>query len=126
MTSASDEAAVRALLDELIDTTTGLRLPADANFFEAGIDSQTLVRLHAALEGRLAREVPLTDLFKYPNRRTLARHLVHPTAGEPAAAAVRPADPAPTGGAPRAHDRRTLRTRIRARTDLRTRDGGHA
>ena len=118
-----DEVGVRALLDDLIDVTAGLRLPPDANFFEAGLTSAELVRLHAALEGRLGRDVPLTDLFKYPNRRTLARNLVHPAAPD---AAARPADPAPTGGAPRPHDRRTLRTQIRARTQLRPRDGGHA
>lgn len=105
----TDEAAVRALLDGLIDETTGLRLPPDANFFEAGLTSENLVRLHAALEERLGRDVPLTDLFKYPNRRTLARHLVHPVV--PAV----PTGPALTGGAPRAHDRRILRSRIRER-----------
>lgn len=119
------ETAVRALLGELIDAATGLRLPADANFFEAGLTSEMLVRVHAALEGRLGREVPLTDLFKYPNRRALSRRLAAPPG--PAAPPVAGPTVTTTGtaGGPGAHDRRAMRSHIRARTQLRGRDGGH-
>jgi amino acid adenylation domain-containing protein len=45
------------------------------NFFDLGGHSLLLVRLHARLQEELGRELPLVDLFNYPNIEALARHL---------------------------------------------------
>lgn len=47
----------------------------DDNFFDIGGDSLKLVALHADLERRLAREIPIMDLFEFTTPRALARHL---------------------------------------------------
>jgi hypothetical protein len=44
-------------------------------FFELGGHSLLLVLVHETLQKRLAREVVIADLFKFPTVRALARHL---------------------------------------------------
>jgi hypothetical protein len=45
------------------------------NFFDLGGHSLLLVRLHARIQEELGAELPLVDLFNYPNIEALARHL---------------------------------------------------
>ncbi|MEU4244978.1 acyl carrier protein [Actinoplanes sp. NPDC026619] len=114
-----DEAAARAVLDEVIAAETGLRLPLDANFFESGIDSAALLRVHAVLARLPGTDISVTDLFGYPNRRALARRLAGPRRAGPSAP---PAAPVVTGSSP--ERRRSLRAQIRAGTQLRATEGG--
>lgn len=51
------------------------------NFFDLGGHSLALARVHAALEGRLSRSLPLTDLFRYPTVKALAASLSQAEAG---------------------------------------------
>ncbi|HEX5882907.1 MAG TPA: amino acid adenylation domain-containing protein [Pyrinomonadaceae bacterium] len=44
-------------------------------FFELGGHSLLLVLVHEKLQQRLNRDVPISDLFKFPTVRALARHL---------------------------------------------------
>ena len=45
------------------------------NFFELGGHSLLLVQMHETLAARIGREVPITDLFRYPSVAQLAEHL---------------------------------------------------
>lgn len=110
------EAGMRALLDEVIREITGSGVALDANFFEAGLTSASLVRVHERLLTRLSRSLPVSVLFKYPNRRALAEYLAAgPDRGDPGGPAV---DRGP-GGQPAAPPvnvidmRRQLRARLR-------------
>ena len=51
------------------------RPAADDNFFDIGGSSIAMVRVHAALQETLKREISIVDLFRYPNVRALARFL---------------------------------------------------
>ena len=54
----------------------GIESPgADDNFFDIGGTSITMIRVHAALQGILNREISIVDLFRYPNVHALAGHL---------------------------------------------------
>jgi natural product biosynthesis luciferase-like monooxygenase protein/amino acid adenylation domain-containing protein len=67
-----------------------LRVPAvgrQDNFFDLGGNSLLTIRVHLKLREVLQREVPLTDLFRFPTVRALAEHLGD---GTGAAAAVAP------------------------------------
>ena len=44
----------------------------DANFFDLGADSLLLIRVHVALEARLARKFSLVSLYRHPTVRSLA------------------------------------------------------
>ncbi len=46
-----------------------------ANFFELGGNSMLLIQVHTRLEVELQRQVPIVELFKYPNIRALAMYL---------------------------------------------------
>ncbi|MEV0238298.1 phosphopantetheine-binding protein, partial [Nonomuraea sp. NPDC050786] len=54
------------------------------NFFEIGVDSMMVVRLHWRLCSVLNQEIPLTALFEHPNIRSLSKRLSAPegAAGE--------------------------------------------
>ena len=97
------------LLDLVIQQVAGIAVPADAGFFEAGLTSATLVVLHARLQQRLGRAVPLSATFTYPSRRSLARYLVGTGSG--ATAAPPPVEVRPHRLTP--HTRRDLHARIR-------------
>ncbi|RSM82667.1 non-ribosomal peptide synthetase [Amycolatopsis sp. WAC 01375] len=45
------------------------------NFFDVGGNSLALARVHAQVTARLARRIPLVDLFTHPTVRALAAHL---------------------------------------------------
>lgn len=45
------------------------------NFFDLGAHSLTVVEVHAKLQNRLNREIPLVDLFQYSSVESLAQHL---------------------------------------------------
>ncbi|HEX7240013.1 MAG TPA: amino acid adenylation domain-containing protein, partial [Longimicrobiaceae bacterium] len=66
----------------------------DDGFFDLGGHSLLLVRVHALLQERLGREVPIVELFQHPTLGGLAAHLDPP--------AERPAAPRPARRAPRA------------------------
>ncbi|MFY1691163.1 acyl carrier protein [Plantactinospora sp. WMMB782] len=109
---------LRRLLDEIVRDATGVRVPLDDNFFDAGLTSESLARVHHALTTRLGRELPIEALFRYPNRRLLAQHLV--SGADEASGSVRGGTPDGRGragsGAPSvAQARRDLRARIRNR-----------
>jgi amino acid adenylation domain-containing protein len=48
---------------------------ADENFFEAGLNSISILRLHSHLVRELEAELDVADLFAYPSAATLARRL---------------------------------------------------
>lgn len=58
----------------------GRRIGADENFFDAGLDSATIVRAHRRVTGAGPAPFPITDLFARPNLRALAAHLADTSA----------------------------------------------
>jgi amino acid adenylation domain-containing protein len=48
------------------------RVGADENFFDLGAHSLQMVRVHAMLNQRIEKPIPLVSLFQYPNVRTLS------------------------------------------------------
>jgi amino acid adenylation domain-containing protein len=68
-------------VEELVDRHVRRLLPAGAaltprtNFFEAGLDSLALLRLHAELRAAGFAQLDPTDLFRWPNVRALAAGL---------------------------------------------------
>ena len=102
------ERALRDLVHDVLHRTTGVAVGPHRTFFDAGITSAMLLRVHEELVGRLGRELPVTALFRYPSVAALARHLAAPEAptGPPAA------PPAPGSGT--AHRRRQLRSWLRS------------
>ncbi|RSN15281.1 non-ribosomal peptide synthetase [Streptomyces sp. WAC 05977] len=53
------------------------------NFFDVGGNSLALARVHAQLTDRLARRIPMVDLFSHPTVRALAAHLYSGAAASP-------------------------------------------
>jgi acyl carrier protein len=99
-----------ALLDTAIRLVVGFEVAADETFFETGLSSADLIQVHARIQDRLGRTVPLWAPFKYPTPRSLARYLVRAPADVPT--------PEPIGRQPTALNpaaRRELRARIRDR-----------
>jgi hypothetical protein len=92
----------------LLRGVVGADVPRGASFFEAGLTSMALVRLHALLCERLATDFPVTAMFEHPNLTALARFL----ADGPRPVPSREVRHQPQGGE-RAHRRRQLRQRIR-------------
>ncbi|MFE3762122.1 amino acid adenylation domain-containing protein [Streptomyces sp. NPDC059104] len=65
----------------LLEETLRREIGPDENFFDAGLNSISLVRLHARIAQSLNRtDFPVTVMFHFPNVRSLARFL----SGEPA------------------------------------------
>jgi len=91
-----EETAVskEAQLAELIRSVTGRAIAPDENFFDAGLTSLTLMRLHAKLIDGLAPGLPLAELFDCPTTRNLAMRL-----GELGLRAPAPSHPQPVGNA---------------------------
>jgi acyl carrier protein len=83
----------------------------DDNFFDLGGHSLLLARLRSRLAGRLAREVSVVTLFRYPTVRSLAEYV---TQGRPDAA---------TPGRSAAEAEGRLQA-LRRRRDLRGSPGG--
>ncbi|MFD9105342.1 amino acid adenylation domain-containing protein [Streptomyces virginiae] len=108
--SATEDVIVAALRERLgegsavRDEGLGSPDPLDAatNFFDAGLTSLSLLRMHERLRAQ-GLPVEVVDLFRFPNPRLLARHLRGGDAGPPGIApppaAVRHAAPARAAGA---------------------------
>jgi hypothetical protein len=113
------EAALRDLLDETIRSVAGFPVDLDAGFFEAGLTSALLLRVHRDLEAVLGGDIPVLLLFQHPTRRVLARRLAARAHGAAVgAAATSPAGrtgptPVPDGARTAAAARRALRSQIR-------------
>ncbi|MBN8231300.1 amino acid adenylation domain-containing protein [Corallococcus macrosporus] len=76
------EAGLEETLAALWAGVLGLeRVGASDNFFDLGGNSLLLQAVHAKLEARVGRKVPLLTLFQYPTVRALAGHLSPP--GDP-------------------------------------------
>lgn len=63
----------------------GWPLDADTNFFDAGLDSITLLRFHEVLVRKLGRRFAVTTLFVHSNLRSLAAFLGEERAPSPGA-----------------------------------------
>jgi acyl carrier protein len=63
------------LVADVVRETVGFDIPAEANFFEAGMNSELAVEVYVRLQQELRHEFPVTDLFKYSTRRELAAYL---------------------------------------------------
>ena len=57
------------------------------NFFDVGGNSIVAVRVHNALKKELGLQLVLTDMFRFPTIRTMARHLESQADGDSASAA---------------------------------------
>ena len=71
--SAPVRKVVRDALREVLAGRGGIG--PDTPFYEAGLGSLSLVRLHTALQRALGREFPLTTLFAHPTEAALSAHL---------------------------------------------------
>lgn len=67
--------------------------PTD-DFFESGGDSLLLARVQTKLGARMGRNIPISDLFRYPTPRALARYLSHVAAASTPVAPRTPSEQA--------------------------------
>lgn len=67
--AAGTQQIVAQVLQEVLQVD---RVGVDENFFELGAHSLEMVRVHAALNQRLEKPIPLVALFQYPNVRALS------------------------------------------------------
>jgi non-ribosomal peptide synthetase component F/aryl carrier-like protein len=91
--------ATRAAERSVADAWTavlGDRVGLDDNFFEAGGDSISLVRLRDRLREGLGRDVDLVDLFRRPTVRAQAAFLGDPPAADPTTTDPTTTDPTTT------------------------------
>jgi len=103
-----------AALDELaglVREVVGAQVARTENFFDAGLTSMAMVRLHAALCERLAVDIPVTAMFAHPNLTALARFIANGSRDRAPIPVPELAAGAPDGD--RAERRRQLRQRIR-------------
>ena len=77
-TGAADLTGLRGRLRDLITNTVGVTVGPTENFFDAGLSSLQLLRLHAALESELGLSLPPVALFEHPNLTALARAVEDP------------------------------------------------
>jgi hypothetical protein len=75
VTGEPDDAGVAAAIEAAIRGALGRAIGPDENFFDAGLTSLALVRVHAEGTRALAAPPPVTALFAHPNLRALRRHL---------------------------------------------------
>jgi hypothetical protein len=104
------------LLDQLIQEVTGIATSIDGGFFEAGLTSVQLICVLDRLQSQLGRELPVTDLFRFPSRRALARRLAEMAGAAPESRSSTPVSPT---GPHTAQNRRALRAQIRDATGTR-------
>lgn len=98
----------------LAESVTGIRLEPDANFFDAGFTSLSLLQLSAELSAEMERIVPPLALFRHPNLRALSAFLSQ----RPETAALPERLTAPVSAEPAAHRlaaERSIRRYARAR-----------
>ncbi|QWF82465.1 non-ribosomal peptide synthetase [Amycolatopsis sp. CA-230715] len=104
------EKRILVLVGKILDSR---RISVTANFFDLGLDSVVMVKVHRELRDGLGRDFALTDLFENPSIRHLAAHLGGADTTEDAVAAT----------FARARDRRARR---RPQTTTTTTDGALA
>lgn len=108
--SAPGAAGALTAIEHAIRAALGRPIGRDENFFDAGLTSLGLVRLHRAGTSGSADPFPVTVMFAYPNLRALHRYL---SEGE----ATAPTTPDRRADGPRLRRigtaRRQLRRRIR-------------
>jgi mycobactin peptide synthetase MbtE len=110
---SSGEAQMRAVLDRVVTEVAGVPLGPDTGFFEAGLTSAVVLRIHAVLQTELGRDIPILMLFKYPNPRALSRWLASEPAGPAARSSAAAGAPASVPAGSPAQARRALRKQIR-------------
>lgn len=109
--SALPADGVEAVLVAVWKETLGVaQVGPEDNFFDLGGQSGLLIQVHALLQERLGREVPLMHLFQFPTVRSLAQRLER---GDEDPATV---DETAQAARERAGERREMRSR---RRDLR-------
>jgi amino acid adenylation domain-containing protein len=57
------------------------QVSAEESFFDLGVHSLLLTRMHRQLCKELERHIPIVSMFEYPSIRSLARHLSQPSNG---------------------------------------------
>jgi acyl carrier protein len=108
--------AVADQIGELVKEVLGRDIDPDENYFEAGLNSLTVVRLHTLMTKRLDVHVPVMALFRHPNVRGTAALVVESRAPH----AERPVDRLTKDRDERAAgSRREIRARIRRQEDTR-------
>jgi amino acid adenylation domain-containing protein len=70
--AAGTQQIVAQVLQEVLQVD---RVGVDENFFDLGAHSLQMVRVHAALNQRLEKPIPLVALFQYPNVRALSNFI---------------------------------------------------
>jgi 3-oxoacyl-(acyl-carrier-protein) synthase/acyl-CoA synthetase (AMP-forming)/AMP-acid ligase II/acyl carrier protein len=68
------------LVQEVVEELTGLQVPADASFLEAGVGSLALVDVASRLEALTGRALDAADLIGYPTPRQIAGLLAEASA----------------------------------------------
>jgi len=102
-----------SLLAEHIHAVSGTRIGLDTSFFTAGLNSAALAAVHSRLCD-LFPGLRITEMFKYPTRRSLARFLAG-TGGSTAADVPGAAPEGWSTPADSPNSRRDLRAQIRQR-----------
>jgi acyl-CoA synthetase (AMP-forming)/AMP-acid ligase II/acyl carrier protein len=70
--AAGTQQIVAQVLQEVLQMD---RVGADENFFDLGAHSLQMVRVHAVLNQRMEKPIPLVSLFQYPNVRALSNFI---------------------------------------------------
>jgi amino acid adenylation domain-containing protein len=71
--SAAPVAGTQQIVAQVFQEVLQLdRVGADENFFDLGAHSLQMVHIHAALNQRMEKPIPLISLFQYPNVRALS------------------------------------------------------
>ncbi|MPZ25915.1 MAG: hypothetical protein GEV12_05560 [Micromonosporaceae bacterium] len=71
--------AVADQINEIVKELLGRRIDLDENFFEAGLNSLSVTKLHALISKRLGTQIPEVGLFSHPNLRGAAALVVDAT-----------------------------------------------
>lgn len=85
LTGAAPAEELTAWLAGVLREVTGRDIAPDENFFDAGLTSMSLLRLHAHVAGAIRDAPPATALFAYPTVRAFAMLLAGSADPEPAA-----------------------------------------
>jgi len=65
------EKRIHAIVEEVLESRG---ISVTANFFDIGLDSVAMVKVHRVLREKLGRDFPLTALFENPSMRHLAAY----------------------------------------------------
>jgi len=72
--AVGNEALLRMLLERVSEQQLGLVLRPDDNFFDAGLTSLNLLRLHDAMRSDIGAAITVADFFRFPTARRLSEH----------------------------------------------------